>query len=538
MKDVKGTFNVLASVEKHIEALKPLLPKQAVICIGEYPIKAFLKENTANRDGIVPILMEKSSDDIYKWLPKGYKPQLVVGYEDAGIDTHFWYNVLPNLAKDHSILDNLNKKSTQKLRGAMFFASVSDGVGSAALPSLITKFKAQTIDSLSIAVLPSKIQPADAHFNAYSTLQMCQAVDDATVLLLSRDQLEAYEGVDRRGIQLKGNAVVNYLLEVFLDKELLVEEVAELSRTFNVKLFSALAVTAASYRIYGSLENMLNAALLKPLSKFDLSSASLLYVLLRMPTSLRETIPRTQIELEITRWFKEKTTLQSIHISEPVYTEDSSDRIDAVLFIGGFDITQMFSELDRKVAKLKKKAVEKGFLTENWEFQLKFDEPKPPEPEPAPEFQPDTEVPQPTEITPPPQEQTPVEAEPQAATQPEAEIPPPEKEATQQAPAEIEPPIAPDLQLEATAVENASATEVPAEPIPEVTGETQPTEPELVHAEPPQPIPEAQPAKAVEAEKPKPKRTWRFRKPKEAPPAPPENNVPEDKPKKKRRFNL
>ena len=50
------------------------------------------------------------------------------------------------------------------------FSSVWDGVGSAALPTLIRKFKAANIDSLSIAVLPSKIQPTDAHFNAYAAL--------------------------------------------------------------------------------------------------------------------------------------------------------------------------------------------------------------------------------------------------------------------------------------------------------------------------------------------------------------------------------
>ncbi|MCW4000848.1 MAG: hypothetical protein NWE93_11465 [Candidatus Bathyarchaeota archaeon] len=370
MKDSKGSFNILTCIEKHIQSLKPLLPKQAIICIGEYPIKALLKEADVYRDGVLPIFMEKSSDDIYKWVPDGYNPHLVIGFEDANVDTHFWYNVLPAMAKDHSITDSLKKKSAEKLRGAIFFASISDGVGSAAIPSLTAKFKAQSIDSLSIAVLPSKIQPADAHFNAYSALQMCLATEGSTVLLLSRDQLENYEGVDRKGVPLRGNAVVNYLLSVFLDKELLVPEIAELSRTFNVKLFSALAVTGASYKIYGSLGNMLNAVLLKPLSTFDLSSASLLYVLLRMPLHLKDKIPRAQIELEITNWFKEKTALQSIHISEPIYSDDSSDRIDAVLFIGGFDQTQMFQEFEAKVQKLKRRAVKEGYLTEDWRINM------------------------------------------------------------------------------------------------------------------------------------------------------------------------
>ena len=68
----KSTFDVLESIEKHIEALKPLLPKQALVCIGEYPIKTILKEPSISKEVALPIFIEKSSDEIYKWLPKGY----------------------------------------------------------------------------------------------------------------------------------------------------------------------------------------------------------------------------------------------------------------------------------------------------------------------------------------------------------------------------------------------------------------------------------------------------------------------------------
>jgi hypothetical protein len=147
-------------------------------------------------------------------------------------------------------------------------------------------------------------------------MQLSLQTNGSTVLLLNRDQLEAYEGVNRNGEQLKGNNVVNYLLELFLSKELLVQEITELSRTFNIKLFSALAVTGASYKVYGSIQNMLDAALLKPLTNFEVSSASLLYVLLRIPAALKESVPKTKIDLAITNWFKNKTNPQSIHVSE------------------------------------------------------------------------------------------------------------------------------------------------------------------------------------------------------------------------------
>jgi hypothetical protein len=371
MKDVKETFDVLASVEKHIEALKPLLPKQALVCIGEYPIKTLLKDNGIKKQGTLPILIEKSSDEIYKWLPKGYPAHFILGFEDTKIDTHFWYNVLPTITKDDSVIESLKKKNVEKLHSAIIFSSIWDGIGSATLPTLISKFKASTIDSLSIAILPSKIQPSDAHFNAYAAIELCLATDGATVLLMERDQIERYEGIDRKGESIKGNTLANYILNLFLEKESVVQEISELSRTFNSKLFTPLIITGASYKIYGSFENMLNTALLKPFLTFDMSSATLLYVLLRMPLNMKDMLPRGRIELAITNWFKEKTSLQSIHIAEPIYTEDMTDRIDAVLFLGGFDTSKMLSGLEQKFKSLKTQAVEKGFMTEDWKVITK-----------------------------------------------------------------------------------------------------------------------------------------------------------------------
>jgi hypothetical protein len=380
IKGEEETFNVLASIEKHIEALNQLSPKQAVVCIGEYPIKTIQKEPIITKEVFLPILIEKSSNEIYKWLTKDFKAHFVLGFEDAHIDTHFWYNVLPTISRDKSVIESLRKEYSDKLHSAIIFSSVWDGIGSASLPALIRKFKESNIDSLSIAVLPSKIQPADAHFNAYAALQMCLATEGATVLLLDRDHIENYEGVDRKSGLIKGNIVANYILNLFLAKGSLVQEISELSRTFNTKLFTALAVTGASYKIYGSLENMLNTALLKPFLTFDLSSASLLYVVLRMPLSLKDELPKGKIELAITNWFKEKTSLQSIYITEPIYTEDKTDRIDAVLFVGGFDTAVMFGDLEKKVETLKNRAVEKGLMTAEWHVEFKIEEPPKVEP--------------------------------------------------------------------------------------------------------------------------------------------------------------
>jgi hypothetical protein len=374
MNDGTVVFDVLLSIERHISALRPLLPKKILVCIGEYPIKILFKEPGLSNDVALPILVEKSSNEIYNWLPKSYSPYLVLGFEEKRIDSHFWYNVMPTILNDNSIIDSLKKTFSEKLREVIIFSSVWDGIGSAVLPALIGKFKTANMDSLSIAVLPSKIQPTDASFNAYAALKMCSVTDGATVLLLERDQMESYEGVDRRGQLIKGNIVASYLLDLLLAKDSLVEEISELSRTFGIKLFTPIVVTGASYNVYGSIENMLNTAMLKPFLTFDLSTSSLLYVVMRIPASLKEELPRGKVELAITNWFKKKTSLQSIYITEPIYVEDMTDRIDAVLFVGGFDINKMLSDLEQKVLSLKSQAVEKGIMTEDGSFVIRIKE--------------------------------------------------------------------------------------------------------------------------------------------------------------------
>jgi len=371
MKD-KNAFNVLDSIKGHIESLKPLQPKQAIVCIGEYPIKLLLKQPNSKTAETVAVFVGKSSDEIYQWIPKGFKPHFVLGFEDSDVNTHFWYNVLPYISQDQSIVESLKKKPIEKLHGVVAVASVWEGVGSATLPTLIGKFNDANINALSLAVLPSQIQPSDAYFNALAALGNCVSLDGTTVVLLERDCLENFEGIDRNGVQMEGDVIINYMMNLMLSKETFVDEVTELSRTFGIKIFTAMLASGASANIYGSLENVFEAALLKPLLNFDLSTAGLLYVLIRMPESLRDKLPQAKIELAVATWFKEKADLKSIYITEPIYVEDTSDRIDVVLLIGGFENSKMLEEYEKKAKSLTASAVKKGLIKEeDWQAMMK-----------------------------------------------------------------------------------------------------------------------------------------------------------------------
>jgi hypothetical protein len=110
---------------------------------------------------------------------------------------------------------------------------------------------------------------------------------------------------------------------------------------------------------------MLSSALSRPLLKFDLSSSSVLYVLIRMPEQLKESLPKGKIELTVANWFKEKASLKSIYVSEPIYLDEMNDRIDILLIVGGFSVRNMVASMEKRVKDAKNSAVKKGFIKED-----------------------------------------------------------------------------------------------------------------------------------------------------------------------------
>jgi len=84
-----------------------------------------------------------------------------------------------------------------------------------------------------------------------------------------------------------------------------------------------------------------------------------------MPARLKDKLPQEKIELAIASWIEEKANFKSIYVSEPIYETDDSDRIDIVMFVGGFDSSKMFSAMEKKVSEIKKQAIKQGSIKEN-----------------------------------------------------------------------------------------------------------------------------------------------------------------------------
>ncbi len=365
------SFDVIESIRKHIAQLKPLATKRGLVCVGDYPAKIFLEGSIVEEaNGFVPILIQKSSQKNLRLAQSIAVPHTVLGL-GTEVDTHFWFNVKSYLAENKEYSMRLSN-SIGALHEAIVFASLWDGLGSALLPYLISQFKASNMNSVGLAVMPSKAQSADAHLNALACIGNCASNDYATIVLLSRDSVEDFVGVDRNGSAMKGNRIVSYILEIMLAKDTLMQELNELSRAFSIKMYTAMLLTGGSFKIYGSFERMLDAASLNPFLSVNLPTTSLLYLLVRVPSHLKETLSRGKIELATAKWSKVITNLKSIYVSEPIYVDDPSDRVDVVVFAGNFDLTDLKAFLQKKTGKITDEMIKKGLIEEKeWETIIK-----------------------------------------------------------------------------------------------------------------------------------------------------------------------
>lgn len=362
----------VVDIGKFTDNLARLLPTKGVVFIGEYPINIVLKGSVEGKrsEGVFPIFVEKSTKDVIKWS-QGQLDNNNIVCLDEDVDTHFWYDILPYVVDNENFFAKIKSKPIEKLQGAIVVSTVWNGIGSALLPSINNQFKEWNINSIALPLLPSKSQTLDGQFNTFASLGIL-ASKDTTLLLVERDNLESYIGVDRKGSAINGNIVISYLLDLMLAKETFAAELCEISKSFDSKMFTPLLASGLSLKIYGSIENMLDTTLLRPLFTFDLATSTVLYVLIRLPFNLKETLTRGKIELAISNWFENKADLESIYVADPIYVDESNDRLDMALFVGGFETTARFAALEKRVERMKNKAVKKGSITEeDWKLITK-----------------------------------------------------------------------------------------------------------------------------------------------------------------------
>ncbi|MCJ7714169.1 hypothetical protein MUO66_06900 [Candidatus Bathyarchaeota archaeon] len=361
------------SNKSNSDLLEKNTSQQILLCIGEYSSKIIIQDAFQNKKDAFsyPLLVSKFKKDVNGWSQSIINKKHILSLE-KNVDSHFWHQILPVFSENNVLIDNLKKSSIDNIKGAIVFSSLWDGFGSALTPTLISQFKESNTNSIVFGILPSQIQTSDAHFNAFSSVGLCLSKNFTPIVLIDRDQLENFLGIDRQGSIIKGSSVVNFLLDLIQKKESFVQEISELTRAFSVRSYTVMLASGASLSVYGSLKNILNAALLRPLLKFKLSSSNIVYAIFRIPTRMKKMLSKNNIELSLANWFKEKTNLKSIQISEPIYIDSKEDRIDLALFIGGFELADIFTPIMKKIQPMKNNAIKKGLIKKkDWEVIVK-----------------------------------------------------------------------------------------------------------------------------------------------------------------------
>ena len=372
-KDEEKLEIVTKNNKSNPDLLEKNISQQILLCVGEYLSKSIIQNTFQNKKYAFsyPLLVSKFSKDVNGWSQSIIDGKYILSLE-KNVDSHFWYQILPVLSESNVLIDNLKKRSIDNIKGVIVLSSLWDGFGSALTPALISQFKESNTNSIVFGILPSQLQTSDAHFNAFSSVSLCLSKNFAPIVFLDRDQVENFSGIDRQGSIIKGSSVVNFLLDLIQKKESFVQEISELTRAFDVRVYTVMLSFGASLSVYGSLENILNAAMLRPLLKFKLSSSCVAYAVFRIPTRMKKTLTKNNIELTLANWFKEKTNLKSIQISEPIYIDSKEDRIDLALFVGGFELSDIFTPIMKKIQPMKNNAIKKGLIKKkDWEVIVK-----------------------------------------------------------------------------------------------------------------------------------------------------------------------
>lgn len=365
MSNQNSEFNILHSIKKHTDQLRLRFFKSAVICVGEYLTRLLLNSNILNKtEEVFPVFINRFRRNVLEWSRSPLDPHNSIAL-DIDVSTHFWFSVFHYMTDNDRLITSLKHRSIHNSQKSIFASSTWDGLGSGLSPFLLSQFRKWNMNAVAVMLLPSEFQSPDSHFNAVSSVGKSLIDDSAPVLLIDRDHLEDYVGVNRNGTSIRGNAVIDYVLELMLAKETLVQELVDLSRVFGVRAYTILLASGASLRTYGSLENILESALLRPLLTFDLSGSRVGYILLRVPVRLKDELSVENIELKISEWFRRKANFESLEISEPVYVEDFTDRIDAIAFVGGFNMKETFGLMLERGDEIRSRAVASNLLDEN-----------------------------------------------------------------------------------------------------------------------------------------------------------------------------
>lgn len=353
--------NIMRWVKNHIDGILPVIPSQIAISVGQYAYKSLMGSRKflgKDSPALLQIIHRKEAELL--GTSGENEPEKTIQF-DTAFEPHYWFDIYTFLREDSSFREAFQGHIFDYQEEFVILGSLGEGVAAGALPVLNHYLVQEGKDTLLVSVFPSVTHSSDALFNAFSSLGLLLSQGSGPVLLLDRARLDDFISVNREGGRLSGDLVPRYLVELLLHKVGIVRDLVKLSRSFRVELYTVLMASGSSLEIYESLRNILDITLEQPLLDFDISTASIIYVLVKAPLRLQGVLTKGYIELEVNSWLKERLGVDVPQICEPMYVDELNDRIDVVILVGGFDTSHLFETVYERVSRFDNLINEHGF---------------------------------------------------------------------------------------------------------------------------------------------------------------------------------
>ena len=360
----EADLKLLVGLKKHIEAITPVQPDRAVITVGQYTLDALLDTLRFQEDERLDLIRVHHKKDLeHKTLYIDPEHQVQI---DTLYEPHYWYDLRDNLDEE-----DFKAKLAQRIfdyhKEILTLVNLSEGSSSGLYPMLHSFLADNEKNTLGAVVFPSMSHSGDSLFNAFAGIGLISLDDSTPLLLMDQGSLETFKGVHRMGEALKGIDVIDYLVELILDKDGFIRDIYKLSRNFGIKFFAPLIATGCSFSVYESFRNILSIAQEQPLMDLDMSTASMIYVLVRAPIYYKEEFTKGKIEYEVSQWLKDGLGVDVPQVCEPIFVEEYGDRVDVVILVGGWDTSKLFREIYRRIERFSLMSLDQGlFDRELW----------------------------------------------------------------------------------------------------------------------------------------------------------------------------
>lgn len=359
-------LKLLSNIKSHIKALKPVLPNRAVVTVGQYALDlADIPSIQGVQTDLIRVHHKKDLE--YKTIIMDSNLSMEI---DTEYEPHYWFD-LKSQTDEEEIRKNLERKIFRYHKDLFTVTNLGEGTAAGLLPLLHRYFNNNAKNSIALGIFPSMTHSSDALFNAFSCTGMISLENTTPMLFFDQGKLEQYVGVHRGGDALEGVEALDYLLEVLLEKNGFLRDFYTISRNFDLKYFMPLMATGCSLEIYDNFRNILEISLEQPLMDVDISTSSLIYVLVRSPASYSDEFTKGFIEYEVSRWLNESLGIDIPQMVDTIFKPEYGDRIDVIMLLGGFDAKPMLERVYDRIKRFSQMNLDQNLIQPEYWNKLK-----------------------------------------------------------------------------------------------------------------------------------------------------------------------